>query len=510
MRAALVFALAAVCLAAPGDSRLAEAVKAGNAAQALALLEQKADPNSAEPDGTTALHWAVQQDEFELASRLLAAGADAKAANRYGVTPLYLAAQNGNPEMIRILLDAGADPNAAVNLNETALMTAARTGNVATVKVLLDRGAEVNARESWHGETALMYATVEHHPEVMQLLIERGADVNARSNVNQWERQTTAEPREKWLPLGGLSPLLFAAREGCLRCAEVLIEAGADINVQDPHGVSAPVMAIINGHFDVAGLLIDRGADPNLADDTGRTALFSAVDFSTVPQSNRPAPPGIIEQKLSALELIAKLIEKGANVNAQLSRQQPYRAKLDRGDDTMLGAGTTPLLRAAKAADLEAMKLLIAAGADVSLPTRAGITPLLAAAGVGTKEEDTTGRFKTEEETIAAIEMLLVAGAKLDEVDSQGQTALHAAAKWGKDKVVQYLADKGLVLDAKDRRGFTPLDAARGLAGGSGGFDGSRRDYHASTVELLTRLMTAKGIPIEAPKQAGPAEEEEP
>ena len=503
--------LTVVCLAAPSsDSRLAEAAKAGNTAQALALLEQKADPNSAEPDGTTALHWAVRYDELDFAARLISAGADAKAANRYGVTPLYLAAENGSAEMIGKLLDAGADPNSTANLSETVLMTAARAGSVPAAKVLLDRGAKVDAREEWHGETALMYATVEHHPEMMRLLIERGAGVNVKTNTNQWERQNTSEPREKWLPLGALTPLLFAAREGCVACAEVLIDAGADINVQDPHGVSAPVMAIINGHFDVAGLLVDRGANPNLADDTGRTALFSAVDYSTVPQSNRPAPPGIIEQKLSALGLIAKLIEKGANVNAQLTKQQPYRVKLDRGDDTMLGAGTTPLLRAAKAGDLEAIKLLLAAKADVSLATRNGITPLLAAAGVGTKEEDTTGRFKTEEEMIASLELLMAAGAKLDEADGQGQTALHAAAKWGKDRVVQYLADKGLALDAKDRRGFTPLDAARGLAGGSGGFDGSRRDVHPSTVELLTKLMTAKGIAIEAPKQAAAAEEVEP
>lgn len=514
MRIGLLFAVAAVvAIAAPPDSaRLAEAAKAGNTAQALALLDQKADPNSAELDGTTALHWAVRNNDLDLATRLLAAGADAKAANRYGITPLYLAAQNGSAEMIAKLLDAGADPNSTINLGETALMTAARTGVVNAAKVLLDHGAKVDAREQWHGETALMYATVEHHPGMMRLLIEHGADVNAKTDLNEWERQTTSEPREKWLPLGAMTPLLFAAREGCVECASVLIDAGADIQVQDPHGVSAPLMAIINGHYDVAGLLIDRGADPNLADDTGRTALFSAIDFNTVPQSNRPAPPGIIENKLTALDLAAKLIEHGADVNAQLSKQQPYRVKLDRGDDTMLSTGTTPLLRAAKAADLDAMKLLLAHGADVTLATgRAGITPLLAAAGDGSKEEDTTGRFKTEDEMIAAIQMLTAAGAKIDETDSQGQTALWAAAKWGYDKVVQFLADQGVPLDAKNARGFTALDAALGLAGGSGGFDGSRRDVHQSTADLLTKLMQTKGIVVEPrlpPEGAAPAAEE--
>ncbi len=511
----LLAAAAMATMAAPPDgARLAEAAKAGNTAQALALLDQKADPNSAELDGTTALHWAVRNNDLDLASRLLAAGADAKAANRYGLTPLYLAAQNGSAEMIAKLLDAGADPNATINLGETALMTAAHTGVVDAAKVLLDHGAKVDAREEWHGETALMYATVEHHPEMMRLLIAHGADVNARTEENTWERQVTAEPRDKWLPLGKLSPLLFAAREGCVECAAVLADAGADLQVQDPHGVSAPLMAIINGHYDVAGLLIDRGSNPNLADDTGRTPLFSAIDFNTVPVSNRPAPPDIIRNDMTALDLAAKLIEKGADVNAQLTKQQPYRVKLDRGDDTMLSTGTTPLLRAAKAADLAAMKLLLAHGADITLATsRAGITPLLAAAGDGSKEEDTTGRFKTEDEAIEAIRMLTAAGAKIDEADKQGVTALHAAAKWGYDKVVQYLADQGVPLDAKDAKGFTALDTALGLAGGSGGFDGSRRDVHQSTADLLTKLMRAKGIEIEPhlpPPGAGPAAEVEP
>jgi ankyrin repeat protein len=447
-----------------------------------------ADINAPEADGTTPLHRAVRADDLAQVNKLLAAGADAKIANRYGVTPLYLACENANPAIIERLLKAGADVNSVSTEGETALMTVARTGVVEAAKVLLDHGAKVDAREEWHGQTALMWAVDEGHPAMVKELIGHGADVNAVSNVNKWERQNTAEPREKWLPLGGLTPLLFAARQGCVECTQILLDAGAKINTADPDGISPVLMAIINGHYDVAGFLLNRGADPNLADDTGRAALFSAVDFNTMPASNRPAPK-VIDNQMTSLELIKLLLDKGADVNAQLKKQQPYRAKLDRGDDTMLTTGTTPLLRAAKAADIPAMRLLLAKGADPKLATRAGITPLMAAAGLGSKEEDATGRFKTEAEAIEAIQLCLDAGVDINAANGQGQTALHAAALKGYDKVVEFLAGRGANLTTKDRQGKTPLDAALGLAGGSGGFDGSRRDVHESTADLLKKLI---------------------
>jgi len=444
--------------------------------------------DSASPDGTTPLHLAVRANDLAAVNKLLAAGADAKSANRYGITALYLACENANPAIIERLLQAGADANAVSTEGETALMTVARTGVVEAARVLLDHGAKVDAREEWHGQTALMWAVNEQHPAMVKELIAHGADVNAVSNINKWERQNTSEPREKWLPSGGLTPLLFAARQGCVECERILLDAGARIDTTDPDGVSPVLIAIINGHYDAAGFLLNRGADPNLADETGRTALFAAVDFNTVPVSNRPAPR-VIDNQISSLDLIKLLLDKGANVNAQLKKQQPYRAKLDRGQDTMLTTGSTPLLRAAKAADLPAMRLLLAKGADAKLATRAGINPLMAAAGLGSKEEDATGRFKTEAEAIEAIQLCLDAGVDINAANGQGQTALHAAALKGYDKVVQFLADRGANLNAKDRQGKTPLDAALGLAGGSGGFDGSRRDVHESTAELLKKLM---------------------
>jgi uncharacterized protein len=498
MRTLALALLSTACFAAtnavPG---LISAVKSGDKSQVAVLLQQRADPNAKEADGTTALMWAVRQsftkEDTAIAEMLLRAGADVKASNRYGVTALYLACQNGNAAMIEKLLAAGADSNSTVTEGETALMTAARTGVIEAAKVLLDHGAQVDAREDWHGETALMWAVAEGHAAMARELIAHGADVNARSTVNHWERQNTSEPREKWLPLGGLTPLLFAARQGCLDCAQLLAEKSAELNAADPTGITPMLMAIINGHYDVAGYLAEKGADPNLADETGRTPLYSAVDFHTMPQDNRPAPAET-GNRLTSFDLVKLLLDKGANVNAQLKKQQPYRAKLDRGDDTMLTSGTTPILRAAKAGDVEAIKILLAKGADPKLSTRTGINPVMAAAGLGTKEEDTTGRRKTDAEAIESIRLLLDAGVDINAADSRGQTALHGAAAKGSDQIVKFLAEHGAKLDAKDRNGKTPLDASLGLAGGGGGFDGSRKDVHESTAALLRELIASSAV----------------
>jgi len=483
----IILAVLLAAAAAAGDAKLAVAVKTGDKAAVQMLLQQRVDVNVPEVDGTTALHWAVRNDDADLVDRLIRAGAKAQATNRYGITPLFLACMNGNPAIIEKLLKAGADVNAVSNEGETALMTAARTGNVDAVKVLLARGADVNAKESWHGETALMWAVSEKHPAVTRELIAKGADVNARSTANQWERQNTAEPREKWLPLGSLTPLEFAARDGCIECIPVLLEAGAAINAADQDGITPLLSAIINGHYDSAVLLLEKGADPNIADRTGRTPLYSAVDFHTMPASNRPSPKET-DNELTSLDVIKTLLAKGATVNAQLKQQQPYRTKLDRGDDTMLTTGTTPLLRAAKAGDVVAMKLLFEKGADAKLTTRAGINPLMAAAGLGTKEEDTTGRRKTQADAIEAIKLCLEAGVDINAADNRGQTALHGAALWGLDEVVQFLADHGAKLDVKDKQGRTPLDAAKGLAGGVG-FDGASSVPRPSTAALIQKLL---------------------
>jgi uncharacterized protein len=485
-------------------TRLVEAVKAGDRTAALALLQQRVDVNAAEADGTTALQWAVRQDDGDLTDRLLRAGADVRAVNRYGITALYLASLNGDASIIEKLIKAGTDANAAVTEGETALMTSARSGRVEAAKVLIAHGAVVDARETWRGQTALMWAAAEGHPEMIRELAAHGADVNARSTTQKWERQVTAEPREKWLPPGGLTPLLFASRQGCMECAKMLAALGADVNATDQDGISPMVSAIINGHFDVAGALLDKGANPNIADATGRTPLYAAVDFNTMPSSNRPSP-NVVDNEMTGFDLIVALLDHGANPNARLKKQQPYRTKVDRGNDTMLGAGTTPFLRAARAGDAAVMRLLLKRGADpkiatgsdtpndVSAPVRrlpGGVNPLMAAAGLGAKEEDTVGRKKTAGQAIEAIKVCLEAGVDINAVDGRGQTALHGAALQGDDEVVRFLAAHGAKLDIKDGRGFTPLDAAEGKVGGFG-FGGGAANPHPSTAQLIRELMGA-------------------
>ena len=490
MRSAARFLVVIACLGATAfaaDVRLVNAVKNSDRTTVNSLLQQKVDVNAPEPDGTTALHWAVRADDVETADRLIAAGANVKAANRYGVTPLYLASVNGSAPMIEKLLKSGADANAVSNEGETALMTVARTGNIDAAKVLLANGAKVDAKETWQGQTALMWAVAKKHPDMVKELIAHGADVNVRSATKIWERQNTAEPREKWMPLGSQTPLMFAAREGCAACVPILVSAGAQVDAKDIDDELTPlIMALINGHYDAAAALVQSGADVNLSDKLGRTPLYSAVDDHSMPVSNRPSPKEV-DEVYSSEDVIKLLLAKGAEVNLQLKSAQPYRTKLDRGTDGMLGAGTTPLVRAAKAADHVAMKLLFEKGADPNLATRNGITALMAAAGVGTSDADTTGRVKLQPDIIESIKLCLAAGADINAVDSNGRSALFGAAQQGFDKVVQFLADNGAKVDLKDRNGRTALDAASGLAGGFG-FDGTSGATHAATIEVLKKL----------------------
>ena len=506
MRATVIacaLALTATAAYAAGPAApLVDAAKAGNSAAATALLAKKVDVNAAEADGTTALHWAVRNDDAKLVDQLIRAGANAKAQNRYGVTPIALACENGSAPVVERLIKAGVSANTTGPLGETALHLCARTGKPEALRVLLTNGARVDTIENWRGQTPLMWAAAEGNVDAMKLLIEAGADVNARSTIIVWERQRSEEPRDKWLPPGGLTPLLFAARDGKTASAKVLLDAGADVNIVDPDRHTALILALINGQLDVAALLIERGADVNMEDKVGQTALYAAVDFHTVPASNRPAPRET-DDIVSSLDVIKMLLAKGARVDATLRAALPYRTKLDRGGDGVLGAGTTPLIRAGKAADVAVIKLLLDKGANAKAATRNGVTAIMMAANVATREEDMTGRSKTQKDIIDSIKLLMAAGADLKGSDTQGRSAIHGAAMWGLTDVVKFLRENGADINIKDKRGLTPLSYALGQAGGFG-FDGKSGVVREETAKAIRALGGLEGKPTAAAPERRP------
>src|SRR6266853_6231737 len=371
--------LVLVALLLASAAPLVDAVKSGDRAAALALIDRRADVNVAESDGTTPLHWAVHQNDLDLVDRLIRAGANVKAANDYGVTPMSEAAVVGNAALIDRLLKAGADVESPNADGQTALMVVTRTSYVDAATILLNHGAKVNGAEPWRGQTALRWAVAQNQSAMVRALVAAGADVNARSKVNNWQRQVTAEPRAIYRPAGGLTPLLYAAREGCIDCAKYLADAGADLNLADPEQVSPLLLSVLNGHFDLAAYLIQKGANPGKWDWYGRTPLYAAVDLNTLPRGGRPDQPSL--DTTTSLQIVEQLLAAGANPNPELKLAPPFRnIGNDRGLDGLLTIGATPLLRAAKALDAPAIKILLEKGANLSLSNNRGITPVMAAA----------------------------------------------------------------------------------------------------------------------------------
>jgi ankyrin repeat protein len=483
----LVFAAGAVAAQTP----LLDAARNNDHATAVGLLAERAEPNQAEPDGTTPLHWAVHHDDADLVRRLLDAGAKVAVANDYGATPMSEAAVAANPAVLAALLDAGAHVDSPNADGQTALMVVARSGNTAAAQVLIERGADVNARERRKGQTALMWAVAQSHPAMVDLLLAHGADAEARSIENDWPRMVTAEPRQKNLMPGGFTPLLYAARQGCLTCARSLIEAGAAVDGTDPDGITPLISALLNAHFDTAKYLLEAGANVNKWDFWGRTPLYLAVDFNTLPHGGRP--DRLSTDETTSLAMIDILIAAGANPNAQLKLFPPYRSlRMDRGADTTIDIGSTPMLRAARGADIEAIERLAAAGALVDLPQREGITPLMVAVGAGASSIDTRGKFRTELDALATADALLAAGAAIDERDERGRTALHYAAAAGYTDVAKRLVERGASLSVVDADGVTPIDAANGkLRGGRRG-GGAASPATAEALQALLATTAAR------------------
>jgi ankyrin repeat protein len=488
--AALAVALGLVLAGAAqaADDSLAALVRAKDHDGAVALLAKGADGKAREVDGTTALMWACYNGDADLVERLLKAGADVSVVNDYGASALQVAAVVADPRIIKDLIKAGANADSPSPEGQTALMVVARSGNVESAKLLLEAGATVDAREQWGNQTALMWAAAEAHPEMIKLLIDHHADVNAHGAVRDWQRRVTAEGRPKNENHGGFTPLIYAARIGCIECAKALLKGHADINLPDPDGETALLLSIINMHFDFASYLIAAGADVNRWDFYGQTPLYAAVDMATLPTGGRPDLPSA--DKTQPLQVAEQLLKAGANVNAQLKLRPPYRnGVFDRGGDQVLSTGATPLLAAAKSGNNDAVRLLLKYHPLVDLPNAEGVTPLMAAAGMGHSFNPTRGRYKTDDQAVEGVKLLQAAGGKIDGSARDGLTALHAAAAHGWDGTVKQLVADRAPLQPTDRLGLRPIDYAAGRQPRA--FLEPEHVPNDSTVKLLTDDIVA-------------------
>lgn len=503
--------------AATAQTALLDAVRQGDAASVRKLALTRSDIDRPEPDGTTPLHWAARRNDLVSVEALLAAGADVRRPNRYGVTPLGIACGNGASEVVRLLLDKGADPNGANPEGETPLMAAARAGALMAVEALLARGADVNARETWRGQTALMWAAVEGHTAVARALIDAGASVATRSTA-------------------GFTALLFAARHGHRDVARLLLDHQADPNDTTKDGTSALMLATINGRFETAALLLDRGANPNAPDVRG--SALHALAWLRTPGWPLGLPPLLLSDPMDSLELARRLLTHGANPNMRIAWNEQKRGGFDLGmvvnnpPNISVGrnylslVGATPYYLAAKHSDVELMRLLATHGADVRMPTTQGVTPLMAAAGVGFWQGESPGPNNgvPEQRTLEAVKLawelngdadinatahfhhVVIEGDGVEllhrlplnvhEFDEsrpgdmrwEGAAAIHGAAVRGVNAVVQFLVEKGANLTARTKLGWTPLMLTEGM------YIGQTEKEVPEAAAFIRRLLQERGI----------------
>lgn len=417
------------------------------------ILDSGAEVDQMQPDGMTALHWAVFHREHKLIERLLSAGADVNATTSYRVSPLSLACEVADVATVKILLAAKADVESRRLGNERPLMIAARRGNKVIVRELIKHGAKVDATESG-SQSALMWASSAGHASVVNELL-----------------QADAEPSLK--ARRGFTAMMFAAREGQIDVVKRLLEAGVDVNsVMSPpnssgrnprKSTSALMFAVESGHFELAIELIKMGADPN--DQRSGYAPLHALSWvrkTKLGDNPEGDPPPRGSGKLTSLEFVRIIVEHGADVNLQLAKgKSGGKAQLNH-------QGVSPFMFAASTADLPLMKLLLELDADPGVANVDGCTPLMAAAGVGVVavgEEP-----GTEEEVNRAIEYLVELGNGPNVVDENGETAMHGAAYRNFPQAVAILARLGAdpqIWNRKNKHDWTPHRIAAGYRPGS-------------------------------------------
>jgi ankyrin len=493
----LALAFTVTVVASTADLSLIHAVKNKDITAVRALLKQRVDVNATEGDGTTALHWASHRDDLAIADALIRSGARANAANDLGATPLHLACTNRSAPMVERLLAAGGNPNASLLNGETVLMTCTRAGDTRAVKALIARGADVNAKEREHQQTSLMWATAQRHPAVVQLLIEAGADIRARSLtyaqtvVGEQTQRAGREELNYTVLRGGATPLLFAARVGDVESARLLLKAGADANESQPDGVSALVLAAHSGNGPVGAVLLEHGADPN-AFGSGYTALHAAI-------------------LRSDLNLVKALLARGAKPDVRIAKGTPMRRDTTDWNLPATLIGSTPYLLAARFLEPAVMSALVAGGADPTATLANGADAVMLAAGMGSSRNASRrgietidfGKVEPESRVHETVAAAVALRGDVTAASQTGDTALHVAAALGYDTVVQFLAEHGASLTAKNRRGFTPLVAAmfgstvgRGRSAPAGadslGFEPPVELAHPSTVALLKKLGAAE------------------
>ena len=526
---------------------VADAAMNGDKAAVRTLLKSAADVNAAQGDGMTALHWAAMSSDLELTQMLMFAGANVRATTRLGTyTPLFLASQQGHAAVIEALVEAGSDIKSGTPNGTSPLMVAAAAGKVDAVRVLVDAGADVNAKDGVRSQTPLMYAAAANRADVIALLASKGGDLKATSKVSDLANLSReglgfggnpaapgAPPRpgapaagarapmpgvdrnyqlnELINAHGGLTPLLFAVRQGYLESTAALLKAGADVNLLSAGDKTSPLMmAVINGHFDLAQQLLAQGANPNLASVNGVTPLYGVLNVEWAPKALYPQPRAHMQQKTHYLDLMKSLIDKGADVNARLKMKVWYSGySFDLSGVDEIGASV--FWRAAYASDVAAMRLLVAAGADPNVPTikpagrpRFGdaierevkdtsglapvpiggpsVTPLHATAGVGYGEGFAANSHRfAPTGMLAAVKYLVEElGADVNAADHDGNTALHHAAARGDNEMILYLVSKGANVMAVDREGKTTVDMANGAV--------QRVQPYPETIALLEKL----------------------